>query len=58
MGIPIQINKFILTKGELIYVAQWTEGIKPVEGAKIGLTVPSYMEIDSIEDLEPKEQKH
>ncbi|PAV29603.1 glycine/betaine ABC transporter [Virgibacillus profundi] len=26
-----------------------------VEGAKIGLAVPSYMDIDSIEDLQPKE---
>lgn len=26
-----------------------------VEGAKIGLAVPAYMEIDSIEDLQPKE---
>ncbi|WP_226376921.1 glycine betaine ABC transporter substrate-binding protein [Oceanobacillus halotolerans] len=26
-----------------------------LEGAKIGLTVPSYMDIDSIEDLEPAE---
>src|SRR5699024_10396493 len=26
-----------------------------LEGAKIGLVVPKYMDIDSIEDLEPKE---
>ena len=45
------LNSFKLIE----FIAQWTEGIKPVEDAKIGLTVPSYMEIDSIEDLEPNE---
>lgn len=37
------------------YEGQFEDLGANVEGARIGLAVPEYMEIDSIEDLEPKE---
>lgn len=37
------------------YEGQFVDLGANVEGARIGLAVPSYMEIDSIEDLEPAE---
>ncbi|MCT2534884.1 glycine/betaine ABC transporter [Aquibacillus koreensis] len=37
------------------YEGQFEDLGANVEGARIGLAVPSYMEIDSIEDLEPAE---
>ncbi|MFC2949227.1 glycine betaine ABC transporter substrate-binding protein [Virgibacillus sediminis] len=45
------------THGELYaeYEGQFEDLGPNVDGAKIGLAVPAYMDIDSIEDLEPKE---
>ncbi|WP_047986518.1 glycine betaine ABC transporter substrate-binding protein [Ornithinibacillus californiensis] len=37
------------------YEGQFEDLGENLSGAKIGLAVPTYMEIDSIEDLEPKE---
>ena len=37
------------------YEGQFEDLGKNLEGARIGLVVPKYMDIDSIEDLKPKE---
>ncbi|MFC3039204.1 glycine betaine ABC transporter substrate-binding protein [Virgibacillus xinjiangensis] len=45
------------THGELYaqYEGQFEDLGPNVDGAKIGLAVPEYMDVDSIEDLQPKE---
>lgn len=43
------------THGEIYenYEGQFEDIGKNIEGGRIGLAVPSYMEIESLEDLEP-----
>ena len=45
------------THGEFYdkYEGQFEDLGPNLEGAKIGIAVPSYMDIESLEDLEPKQ---
>ena len=45
------------THGEFYnkYEGQFEDLVPNLEGVKIGIAVPSYMDIESLEDLEPKQ---